>query len=277
VSTNTVREAHPASAILVAAGRGERLGQETPKARVPLQGIPIFLYSLRTILRHPGVDKLLLVINPDGAEERIYRRLLEEEPGAEGRVRLLPGGDRRQDSVRRGLEVLWEDGMREDGIAVIHDAARPLLTTALLTRCLEAMIEPYERGHQRELPGLASSSSWAGCPAGVVPATPMRETLKLVFHGRVVLTQPRENLYAVQTPQVFRLGPILRAHRKAVEYNFEASDDAGLLEWQGVPVSIVPGENINLKITYPEDLELARRILEGRDYAPPDGFSRVEL
>jgi 2-C-methyl-D-erythritol 4-phosphate cytidylyltransferase len=91
--------------------------------------------------------------------------------------------------------------------------------------------------------------------------------LKLVFENRVVLTQPRESLYAIQTPQCFRFGPLIAAHRRALRDGVHVTDDAALLEWQGIPVAMVPGETGNLKITFAEDLDFAERLLR----APGNG------
>jgi 2-C-methyl-D-erythritol 4-phosphate cytidylyltransferase len=264
------RNVASARAILVAAGRGERLGFGLPKARVPLAGTPLFLHALGSLLEHPLIRDVLLVAPDDRAELEVMMSLLGESfgPVASRSVRLVPGGAERQDSVLAALVVLEEDHVPPDAMILVHDAARPLLRPDLITRCLEAMEMRLSFGGQGDLPGLAGNSEESGClPAGVVPGLPVRETLKLVYGERVINTQPREGLYAVQTPQVFRFGPLSQAHRRAHRYGLRATDDAALLEWQGLPVRIVPGDPENLKVTFPGDLELAERLLETRSRA----------
>ncbi len=255
-----------ALAVLVAAGRGERLSQERPKALVNLAGQPLFLHSLRTLLASPVLGSVVLVAPSDPAALRAMQAELEKclDPEVTTRVRLLPGGEERQDSVLAGLESLHAAGTSPEAIVMVHDAARPLLSLDLIERCLAAMSDPLDRGAQVDLPGLGRGDDPSPLPAGVVPGLPVRETLKLVFEERIVLTQPRENLWSVQTPQVFRLGPLLTAHRRARRYGMRATDDAALLEWQGMAVRMIAGETGNLKVTYPEDLELAERLFASR-------------
>jgi 2-C-methyl-D-erythritol 4-phosphate cytidylyltransferase len=259
----------PARAILVAAGRGERLGFGLPKARVPLAGTPLFLHALGSLLEHPLVRDVILVAPDDQAELEAMASLLAESfgPVASRSVKLVPGGAERQDSVLAALVALEQDRVPPDAIVLVHDAARPLLRPDLVTRCLEAMGVRLASGVQSDLPGLADDEEMGCLPAGVVPGLPVRETLKLVYGDRVVNTQPREGLYAVQTPQVFRLGALSRAHHRAHRYGLRATDDAALLEWQGLPIRLVPGDPENLKVTFPGDLELAERLLETRPRA----------
>lgn len=263
------RSGQSARAILVAAGRGERLGFGLPKARVPLAGTPLFLHALGSLLEHPLIRDVLLVAPDDPAELEAMMSLLGESfgPVASRSVRLTPGGAERQDSVLAALLALEADHVSPDAMVLVHDAARPLLRPDLVTRCLEAMETRLPSGDQGDLPGLIAREDTGDLPAGVVPALPVRETLKLVYGDRVINTQPREGLYAVQTPQVFRFGPLFQAHRRAQRYGLRATDDAALLEWQGLPVRIVPGDPENLKVTFPGDLELAERLLETRPRA----------
>ena len=254
-------------AIVVAAGRGERLGHGRPKAYIPLQGRPLFVYSLRVLLSHPGVENAFLVVTP-GAEEReeVARQIELHLPAEErGRIRLVEGGAERQDSVWNALQLLDEAETSPERMLVIHDAARPLLTHGLLARCLHSMVHIKVEPGQAELPGLARSGPWGSGPAAVVPGLPVRDTLKLVFEDRVVLTHARENLYAVQTPQLFRFGPLLHAHRRAREFGMRATDDSALLEWQGIPIHLVAGEIMNWKVTFPDDLQLVTRLLAVQD------------
>jgi 2-C-methyl-D-erythritol 4-phosphate cytidylyltransferase len=259
----------PARAILVAGGRGERLGFGLPKARVPLAGTPLFLHALGALLEHPLVREVFLVTPDDQAELQAMASLLAESfgPVAARSVRLVAGGAERQDSVFAALVVLEQDRVPPDAVVLVHDAARPLLRPDLVTRCLAAMEVRLPSGGQGDLPGLEGNEETRSLPAGVVPGLPVRETLKLVYGDRVVNTQPRDGLCAVQTPQVFRFGPLLGAHRRAHRYGLRSTDDAALLEWQGLPVRLVPGDPENLKVTFPGDLEMAERLLETRPRA----------
>jgi 2-C-methyl-D-erythritol 4-phosphate cytidylyltransferase len=261
-----VRALEPVRAILVAGGRGDRLGFGLPKARVPLAGTPLFLHALGALLEHPLVRDVLLVTPDDQVELEAMSSLLHESFGtvASRSVRLVRGGAERQDSVFAATVALHEAGVPPDATVLVHDAARPLLRPDLVTRCLEAMALRLTSDEQGDLPGLAVDEETGGLPAGVTPGLPVRETLKLVYRDRVVNTQPRENLYAVQTPQVFRFSALFQAHRRAQRYGLRGTDDAALLEWQGLPIRIVPGDPENLKVTFPGDLDLAERLLETR-------------
>lgn len=256
-------------AILVAAGRGERLGLGAPKGRIALHGEPLFLHSLRVLMEHPRRDQILLVAPPEPAEIDELRALAERSLGSElaGQIVVVAGGAERQDSVWAALQVLLEAETSMDRVLLIHDAARPLLSHSLIERCLHAMESDDAHSSQGELPGLTRSGPWGSGPAAVVPGLPVRDTLKLVFEDRVVLTHARENLFTAQTPQVFRLGPLLRAHRRARESGLRATDDAALLEWQGIPIRMVRGEIMNWKVTFPDDLDLVERLLAAGDDA----------
>lgn len=255
-------------ALLLAGGMGARLDQGRAKGLVRLAGIPLYLHALRALRSHPRVVSVVVVVPIDPEEQALFNASIEEEAVHSGAgVRVVVGGERRQDSGRAGLRALVDLGAEENAIVLVHDAARPFVSAALLDRLLEGMTRSFADLEQGRLPGL-TRTEWADAPAGVVPGLPVRETLKLVYEDRVVLTTPRENLYAAQTPQAFRLGPLLDAHRRAEARGFLATDDASLLEWQGIPVRLVPGEVQNIKITYREDLELAERWLASVRPAP---------
>lgn len=258
-------------AVLVAAGRGERMGLGMPKARAPLGGLPMFLHALRTLWTHPGRNRLIVVFSSEEGEREQVKESIRDVLGLEAadirrgendpaeKLLLAPGGEERQDSVWAGLSALQSFGLSQHDVVLIHDAARPLVSHALISRCLEAILHQVP-SPQAELPGLATHGRAPG-PAGVVPGLPVQETLKLVYESRVVLTQPRENLYAIQTPQVFRFGPLLDSHQRARRYGIRATDDAALLERVGTTVLLVPGEAVNLKVTVRADLELAERLM----------------
>ncbi|MCA9757678.1 MAG: 2-C-methyl-D-erythritol 4-phosphate cytidylyltransferase [Candidatus Eisenbacteria bacterium] len=249
--------------LLLAGGRGERLGHGRPKALVPLLGRPLFAHAFERFASHPRVERIVLVVPADPSDAEEVRAAVRELP-EDQRAKLMTsvlGGAERQDSVRAGLEALARQETERRRIVLVHDSARPVVTHAIIDRCLAAL-ENGDATHPAShvLPGLRTAS-WGAGAAGVVPGLPVRETLKLVYSGRVVMTQPREQLYAVQTPQGFRFGPLLEAHRRAEARGHQVTDDAGLLEWLGIAVVVVPGDSANIKVTYPEDLVLLERML----------------
>ena len=249
--------------LLLAGGRGERLGQDRSKALALLLGRPLVVHAFEHLASHPRVERIVLVVpsEPRGAED--FRAVLEllSEPARAKLLLTVHGGRERQDSVRAGLEALSRQETDRRRIVLVHDAARPFVSRGLIDRCLGALEDSaVVVPHSHVLPGIRTAS-WGSGPAGVVPGLPVRETLKLVYNGRVVMTQPREQLYAVQTPQCFRFGPLLEAHRRAEARGHTATDDAGLFEWLGMVVVVVPGDVGNIKITYPEDLVLGEKML----------------
>ncbi|HZP18665.1 MAG TPA: bifunctional 2-C-methyl-D-erythritol 4-phosphate cytidylyltransferase/2-C-methyl-D-erythritol 2,4-cyclodiphosphate synthase [Bauldia sp.] len=221
------------AALIVAAGKGTRAGTgEIPKQYRTISGKPVLRHSLDTFLSHPAVDNVLVVVGrTDGS---LYNAAAPQHS------RLLPaivGGDTRQASVRNGLSALAR--VRPD-VVLIHDAARPLVSTALITRVIE---------------GLTTGEA-------VVPAVPLADTLKRANDdGLVVETVARDGLHAAQTPQAFYFDAIRAAHEEAAASGMEFTDDAGLAEWASIPVTLVPGDAANTKLTTPEDFaEVAQRL-----------------
>lgn len=210
-------------AVLVAAGRGERLGGDRPKAFAPLRGRPLLAESLERLEASDWIDAIVAVA-PEGWEEPSI--LVAEELGCGKVTATVTGGASRAESVRLG--VAETDG---DAVAVVvHDAARPLLPEDVLERVLSAL-----------------GAGWDGA----VPALPVSDTIKRVQGEQVVETLPRTELVAVQTPQAFLAG-VLRA---ALEGDVAgASDCASLVEARGGRVTVVPGDPRLLKVTTPEDL-----------------------
>lgn len=219
-------------AIVVAAGSSRRMGG-VDKIFTPIAGKPLLAYTIDVFLKCPSVDQVVVVLSEDKLEEG--NRLAKKNRWPKV-LQLCSGGERRQDSVRRGLEQL--NGCQW---VVIHDGARPCLGADLIERGLE---EANESG-------------------AAIAAVPVKETIKVVSPDRVVEETPhRERLWAVQTPQVFRFDIIDEAHRRA---EGEAPDDATLVERLGYRVKVYPGSDSNIKVTTPEDLALAEAILRGKE------------
>jgi 2-C-methyl-D-erythritol 4-phosphate cytidylyltransferase len=210
-------------AILVAAGRGERLGLDQPKAFAKLGEDPLLAEPLRRLEDSDWVDAIVVVAPPGWEEPAI---LLAEELGC-GKVNAcVPGGETRTESVRAGLAEVPADSL----VVLVHDAARPLLPEAVIERVLA----PLSEGWDGAVPGLAVS-----------------DTLKRVgADGAVAETVTRDSLYAVQTPQAFPAD----LFRRAVESMAEATDCAALVEAAGGRVKIVEGDPQLLKVTTAEDL-----------------------
>jgi len=197
-----------------------------------LLGAPVWRHAVWRLLSHPEVASGALAVAPDNAAP--FEAYLQRFPAPKP-LRILPcGGATRQATVRNALAHL-PDGVR---FVAVHDAARPLVSPALLERLVATAVQ-Y---------GTA------------VPALPVQDTLKRSEDGRTVqATVPREGLYRVQTPQVSRADWLINAHRRAAEEGFEqATDDAQLLERAGYPVHLVDGDPRNLKLTTPDDLHLLR-------------------
>lgn len=218
--------------VIVAAGRGERLGGSVPKQFVALAGIPMLLRSLRPFAVHREVRQVVVVL--PAADAAAPPGWLAPYLG--GMLRLVEGGAERSDSVRRGLAALDD----ECGVVLVHDAARPLVTSAII----DAVIGAARAGE------------------GAVPVVPVSDTLKRVADDgvHVAATVSRDGLFRAQTPQAFPRAMLLDAHARATGQG--ATDDAALAERAGYPVRLVPGDPRNLKVTTPDDLLLAVALLE---------------
>lgn len=228
-----------ATAVVLAAGAGQRLGGATPKAYVPLAGRPLVLRTLDRMFAADSVGDVILVAA--AGELARCEALLRSDPLLRDRDWLLqPGGATRQQSAKLGLARVAPDCE----IVILHDAARPFASPALIDRCVEAA---REKG-------------------AAVPGLPVRDTIKIVSPEHWVLATPeREALWEIQTPQAFRREVIIAAHERAEREGWQVTDDAMVLERAGGRVYVLEGERTNFKITTPEDLWLAETMLrEGR-------------
>ncbi|GAB4174089.1 MAG: bifunctional 2-C-methyl-D-erythritol 4-phosphate cytidylyltransferase/2-C-methyl-D-erythritol 2,4-cyclodiphosphate synthase [Thalassobaculales bacterium] len=227
----TAPPARRAAALVVAAGRGTRLGGERPKQYLPLAGRPILRLTLDRLLAHPAIAAVQVVIHPDD------RALYDDATAGLDLPPPVAGGAERQDSVRAGLEAL--DALAPEHV-LIHDAARPFADAGLIGRVLAAL---------------------ASAP-GAIPAIPIADTVKRAAQGLVAATVDRQGLFRVQTPQGFHFPTIRDLHRRHAGQSF--TDDAGLLEAAGLPVALVAGDEANVKITTRADLAAAEAALETR-------------
>ncbi len=220
------------AAVIVAAGRGTRAGGDLPKQFWPICGETMLRRTLAMFARHSEISAVQPVIHRDDMEA--FRS------SSAGLDLLAPafGGATRQASVRAGLEALQT---RRPDIVLVHDAARPFASGALLSRAIEA----------------------AAKIGGAIPALPVTDTVKRVDQaGRIQETIDRSRLRLVQTPQAFAYPQLLAAHRRAAaEGRLDFTDDAALAEWAGMPVSVFAGEPGNMKLTTAEDFARAEASL----------------
>jgi len=222
------------AALILGAGRGERLGTDAPKAFVSIAGRPLLVHTLRALADCPELATLVPVVAaPDLHRFEGCRAELADLPRL---AEPVPGGAARQDSMRAGLRTL-PGTVR---YVAVHDAARPFVSARDVARVVAAACET----------------------GAAILAVPVRDTLKRVREEAIVETLVRSECWAAQTPQVFRRDWLEQALEKAEAEGVTATDDAQLVERLGVRVRVVEGDPGNLKITFPADLELARARLE---------------
>jgi 2-C-methyl-D-erythritol 4-phosphate cytidylyltransferase / 2-C-methyl-D-erythritol 2,4-cyclodiphosphate synthase len=212
------------AAILVAAGRGLRAGAGGPKQYRVIGGQTVIFRAMEPFSRHPDVFAVQPVVNPDDTA------LFNEAVVGLRHRSPTNGGATRQASVRAGLEALASE---KPDIVLIHDAARPFVTQALISRAIDA----------------------AGRTGAAIPAVPVTDTIKLTgANGDVEATPDRARLRIAQTPQAFRFDVILDAHRRAAREGLsDFTDDAAIAEWAGLTVATFEGDPANMKLTTPED------------------------
>lgn len=227
--TNDMRDTRAqAGAIIVGAGRAARMGG-LDKVFAPLRGRPVFAYALAAFDRCDDIERTVLVVPAERAGEA---RSLARELALTKPFTCVAGGERRRDSVAAGLRAL--DGCQW---ALVHDAARPLVTPALIAAALAA----------------------ARATGAAIPGVPPVDTIKVVDEReRVCATPGRATLRAIQTPQAFRRELLVRAYAASDD---DATDDATLVERLGVEVAVFPGDPRNIKITHPHDLAVAAALL----------------
>jgi len=224
------------TAILPAAGLGTRMGAETPKQFLELDGVPIVILSLRRIAACPLISEIIVATRADNME-RLEARIREEKFTQP--VRVIKGADSRQGSVAQALNLVGDD----TELVVVHDAVRPFVTVELITRVIE------EARHHR----------------AAILGVPAMDTVKEVKRASlpkdvalITATVPRERIVLAQTPQVFETRLLKEAFALAEGDGLSASDEAGLVERMGHDVFVVQGSERNIKITKPADMELAR-------------------
>lgn len=225
-----------AYAIIVASGRGTRMGRPEPKQYIKFNGAPLVVHTIRVFQRTGLFDKIVVVLPPEdvvsrGAEINTYEGV--------GELMFLPGGSKRRDSVFSAMRTL-EPLAQDNDIVCVHDAARPNIDDVQIKACIEAA-EKY---------------------GAAVLGSPVNDTVKRCdYEGRILETVPRDGLWLAHTPQTAFFGILWRAYNAAAARGLVTTDDAMLLERLNIPVYMVKGSAGNIKITAPEDLELVKKLL----------------
>lgn len=220
--------------LIPAAGEGNRLKSAVKKPYVALAQKPILTHTIQRFEQNTAVDEIFVLVNEADFE---MCRATVLAPYAFQKVQpLVAGGATRQQSVHNGVRALPAD----TDFVIVHDGVRPFVTDETIFACLDAAAE------------------WGAA----VAAVPVKETIKIAnAEDFIVETPPRERLWTVQTPQVFRKSLLEKAHQIAEEKQLTATDDAALVEHLGHPVKLVNGSYANVKITTPEDLRIANVFL----------------
>ena len=231
-------------AVVVAAGRGVRMGAAVNKVLLPLCGEPVIRHAVRAFCEADEIDGAVVVASADETEQ--MRAAL---CGLEKVCAIVPGGSTRQESVKNGLDAL----SKEARIALVHDGARPLISRELIARCIRQTED---------------------CGSAVV-CTPVTDTVKVEKDGCVVRTLDRSLLRAVQTPQCFFVGELKAAYEAAARDGVSVTDDASVMEHAGHSVHLLESSEVNFKLTTPEDLRRAEDIIGERKFMqrlPRTGF-----
>ena len=228
-------------AILPAAGLGTRMAGPQPKQFLALNGVPILIHSLRAFAAVPRISAIYVAVRKTEIK-RVEAQI--KEHGVADRVHVVEGGDNRQESVSNALAAL---DAAPDDIVLVHDAVRPLIDSAIIERTIDAVAL-----HGAAIVGL--------------PAVDTIKQVERTANGALITaTIPREFVVLAQTPQGFRHGLLQSAFAEATADGFLGTDEASLVERAGHTVAVVPGSQVNLKITQPGDLELAEFYLRQRN------------
>lgn len=224
-------------AIIVAAGKGKRMKSNINKQFINIEGKPVLYYSIDAFNRNPLIDSIVVVCGRDEIE--YCRENVVKKYGLDKVVKIVEGGRERQNSVFNGLKVL-----KNCGIVLIHDGARPLVTSKIIED------------------GIRYSNMYGACACGMKP----KDTIKIKSeNGFSRTTLNREELFLVQTPQCFKYDLIYDCHKKVIEEKIQVTDDTMVVEHYGNNVYLYEGSYDNIKITTPEDLNIAETMLKGME------------
>ncbi|HEY9576989.1 MAG TPA: 2-C-methyl-D-erythritol 4-phosphate cytidylyltransferase [Pseudobacillus sp.] len=220
--------------VIPAAGRGTRMKADKNKLLLLLRGRPVIIHTLEVFEKDPNCSGIILVVQPE--EASMFSNLISEYDVSKVK-KLVHGGAERQESVYNGLKEA-----NPDEIVLVHDGARPFITTPIISRLVEKAAEE----------------------GAAIAAVPVKDTIKRVDGGTVAETVERSSLWSVQTPQAFRMQLIIQAHEKAQADRYIGTDEASLAERANIRVQIIEGDYDNIKLTTPEDLVFAEAIIQKR-------------
>jgi len=222
------------TAVIVAAGKGKRMGTEISKQFLPLCGKEILAHTVEKFEKAEKIRDIILVTGEDSLQDV---QDMTQEYGWKKIRSIVAGGKERQDSVWNGLQEVSVDAE----IVLIHDGVRPFVTEDILNLSMETAME------------------MGGCVAGV----PAKDTIKVCNSENIAVDTPdRSTLWQIQTPQTFRRELIMKAYEQAKEDGFVGTDDASLAEYSGYPVKVIMGSYRNIKITTKEDLLIGEAFLK---------------
>ncbi|MBR34722.1 MAG: 2-C-methyl-D-erythritol 4-phosphate cytidylyltransferase [Nitrospinae bacterium] len=223
------------SAIIPAAGQGRRMGKGRKKQFLMLGQVPIIVHTLQTFQDSASINEIILVV-PDDGIDYCKQEIVNSFKFTKVK-KIVSGGDKRQESVFNGLKSI----SREIDLVVVHDGVRPFLSKPILENSIK---KAKEKG-------------------SVVVAIPVKDTLmKISDQGMVIEGQNRDSIWRIQTPQVFKKEILISAFEKALKNNFCGTDESTLVTRLGIPVYVVNGSELNIKITTPEDILLGESILK---------------
>lgn len=226
-------------AIILSGGTGTRLGGNVPKQYLEVNGKAIIMYCVETIAKIPEIEEMVICLSDE------WRPFVQEElqkAGITKQVVYSQPGEIRQLTIYNALKVLREQGIEEDSVVIIHDAARPLVSQALLRRCIDGCKEAD----------------------GVLPVLPVKDTLYMSKDGNSISALlKRSEIVAGQAPEAFRFGKYLAVHNQMkYEDILKISGSTEIAYKAGLDIKLVPGEELNFKITTTEDLENLKHVLE---------------
>ena len=221
--------------VILAAGQGKRMGAGKNKLLLPLNDVPVLIHTLLVFEHDEECEGIILAIHP--SDEQEFTRLLKQYHINKIQT-FVPGGEERQNSVANAIMKV-----EYDGVVLVHDGARPFIDKDTI--------------HQ-----LVSVANLAGA---AVVAVPVKDTIKKVDNSKIVETIERSSLWAVQTPQAFRICILREAHQLADNQGFLGTDEASVVERLPYPITIVEGSYDNIKLTTPEDLYFAEAIIRKRE------------
>jgi 2-C-methyl-D-erythritol 4-phosphate cytidylyltransferase len=236
-------------AVVPAAGLGKRFGPGKNKSLQTLGGKPVVIWSLEALESVPEIVEIIPVLK---AEDMEQGQKIFEKYNLSKIKRIAAGGKERQDSVYNGLKLIDDDSC----FVLIHDGVRPLIEKELIENAINALINPSS-------PPLVKGDK-GGCNGfdGVILGVPLKDTIKEAGDGIIKKTLRRDSLWAIQTPQVFLYRKLLAAYDQAMKEGLYSTDDSALVEHYGGKIKVVLGSYRNIKVTTPEDLDIAEFLIK---------------